>query len=75
MIIHNNVASRKKPIRMGNAQGEHLYAMGGERVTASSNAQNSDDEDDGECLAEVCQLDLESEMWMVLPMTGTETFT
>ena len=50
-------------------QGKHLYAIGGERVTAAP-ASSVDEDEDLECLSDVCQFDEEAKLWMQLPISG-----
>ena len=52
------------------SQGKHLFAIGGERVPPTAAENEEDDEDGGECLSEVCQLDLDANLWFTLPITG-----
>ena len=47
-----------------------MFAIGGERVQATAAEDEKDDEDGGECLCEVCQLDLDANLWFTLPITG-----
>lgn len=50
-------------------QGKHLYAIGGERVTGGT-AGSVDEDEDVECLSDVCQFDEEAKLWMQLPISG-----
>ena len=51
-------------------QGKHIFAIGGERVQPTAAENEEDDEDGGECLSEVCQLDVDANLWFTLPITG-----
>lgn len=44
--------------------------------SASNLEEEEEDEDDGgECLSEVCQLDLDAKMWVQLPISGPDHLT
>ena len=54
-------------------QGKHLYAIGGERVL-SGPATSNDEDEEVECLSDVCQFDEEAKLWMQLPISGAVCF-
>ena len=61
-------------------QGDQLVVYGGERgvwekvdrpeAQANENEERDDEDDDAEPISDVCQLDVQSNYWVILPMEG-----
>lgn len=50
-------------------KGKHVYAFGGERVQGN---MADEEEDDAETLSEICQWDMETGVWVKLPVKGRQ---